>query len=134
MKLLEIIEGDLPPEQKRVKEEIKKQADFYARNNPYYTEYIGEGYYKKDYEKPKKDFIEGADWAMTHWHKVGDKLPPKDEYFGTVVSIRVLVSDGKQIQIGRYDFAENMWIVVNMNDIKYWKLLPVLTEEDLEDI
>jgi hypothetical protein len=65
------------------------------------------------------------------WINVNKELPELGEYID--ISVNVLVTDGKLIGIGSYDYDESQW-TYNLcgmveqvgNDIIYWMPLPEL--------
>ena len=67
----------------------------------------------------------------SEWHDVDKELPPleNEKYLGCKVSIKVLVSDGERINISRYDYEMDGWLVIDMG-VTHWMYLPNLPKED----
>ena len=67
----------------------------------------------------------------SEWHNADKELPPleDDEYIGCKVSIKVLVSDGENITITRYDYEMDGWLFIDMA-ITHWMYLPNLPKEE----
>lgn len=76
------------------------------------------------------DFTEGAEWADAHpyWHKVDDELPqPISDV--SLFSNNVIVTDGRSICNGYYNYTSKSWSVfgnIDSGEITHWMYLPEL--------
>ena len=63
-------------------------------------------------------------WADNHndWHDADEELPPKDAERANKFNKKVLVSDGEQTQISRYDYEMDGWLVIDMG-VTHWMYL-----------
>jgi len=78
-----------------------------------------------------KGFIAGAEWERQRdkWISVKEQLPPKEKT--SRFSDDVLVSDGKRISTGFYEYNQNnpdnnYWYAspISGYDVKFWQPLP----------
>lgn len=78
-----------------------------------------------------EEFTKGAEWADNHpnWHDADKELPPRDAKCVNKFSKKVLVSDGEQIQISRYDYGMDGWLVIDMG-VTHWMYLPEPPKEN----
>lgn len=72
----------------------------------------------------------GAEWADAHpnWISVEDEFPPKDDDFIIDLSIYVLATDGKTINLCYYDYNKECWFdgdLWKLYNITHWMPLPV---------
>lgn len=88
---------------------------------------------------PYQAFILGAHWADYHpvnqWHKAENEWPAMDvreAYKGHLISYKVIVTDGKDMYMGRFDLLNNVWLVPTKEDIvvSHWAYLPKLPETE----
>lgn len=76
------------------------------------------------------EFTKGAEWADSHpnWHKVDEELPlPISDV--SLFSNNVIVTDGRSICNGYYNYTSKSWSVfgnIDSNEITHWMYLPDL--------
>jgi hypothetical protein len=102
------------------KEDFKKAADDYVKGEPDGAQKIvGQVGFEFGAEY-------GYQYAQTHpnWIKIEDGLPPHRNQtthkFENDFSVNCFVSDGKDIDIGYYDYRLHKWNCEFLSNVVYW--------------